>query len=112
MNISPWTRKNIVCHLMLERAAEIVETENRPIQAAYFVSKKLQLWIQKGEFREAAEKAKKLIRLYQVRKPTSCEKILKYSTVSNAECGVFPRRILNGQKITKANFCVHNFSIK
>ena len=59
---------------MLERAAEIVETENRPIQAAYFVSKKLQLWIQKGEFREAAEKAKKLIRLYQVREPTSCEK--------------------------------------
>ena len=56
---------------MLERAAEIVETENRPIQAAYFVSKKLQLWIQKGEFREAAEKAKKLIRLYQVREPTS-----------------------------------------
>ena len=53
---------------MLERAAEIVETENRPIQAAYFVSKKLQLWIQKGEFREAAEKAKKLIRLYQVRR--------------------------------------------
>ena len=63
---------------MLERAAEIVETENRPIQAAYFVSKKLQLWIQKGEFREAAEKAKKLIRLYQVRESTSCKEIINY----------------------------------
>jgi hypothetical protein len=78
LKTSPWTCYIIVCHLMLERAAEIVETENRPIQAAYFVSKELQLWIQKGEFREAAEKAKKLIRLYQVREPTSCEKILKY----------------------------------
>ena len=55
-----------ICHMMLERAAEIVETENRPIQAAYFVCKMLQLWIQKGELREAAEKSKKLIRLYQV----------------------------------------------
>ena len=56
-----------ICHKMLKSAAEIVETENRPIQAAYFISKKLQLWIQKGEFCEAADSAKKLIRLYQVK---------------------------------------------
>ena len=54
------------CQKMLKEAAEIVETENRPIQAAYFISKKIQLWIQKGELSDAADSAKKLIRLYQV----------------------------------------------
>lgn len=50
---------------LLERAVEIVEIENRPLQAAFFVSKILHMQLARDDKNEAIAKAKKLIRLYQ-----------------------------------------------
>ena len=52
--------------LMLEKAAETVETENRPIQAASYVSKLLRIALEKGDKTEAIDKSRKLVELYQV----------------------------------------------
>ena len=51
--------------LMLEKAAETVETENRPIQAASYVNKLLRIALESGDRDEAIEKARKLVELYQ-----------------------------------------------
>ena len=54
--------------LMLEKATETVETENRPIQAAYYVSRLLRLALESDDTREEAiSRARKLVELYQVR---------------------------------------------
>ena len=50
---------------LLEKAAEIVELENRPIQAAFFVSKVMHFRIDADDYTAAILKAKKLIQLYQ-----------------------------------------------
>lgn len=53
--------------LMLEKAAETVETENRPIQAAAYVSKMLKMILQENKDKEdALLKARKLVELFQV----------------------------------------------
>ena len=53
--------------LMLEKAAETVETENRPIQAAIYVNKMLRMVLEDGKDKnDAVLKARKLVELYQV----------------------------------------------
>lgn len=52
--------------MMLEEAAETVETENRPIQAASYVNKLLRMALENSDIPEAIEKARKLVELYQV----------------------------------------------
>jgi hypothetical protein len=56
----------ICCQEMLEKAAETVETENRPIQAACYTQKLLKLSLNHDSMEAALEKSKKLVRLYQV----------------------------------------------
>ena len=52
---------------MFEKAAENVETENRPIQAACYTHKLLKMSLSKNSTEGALEKSRKLVRLYQVR---------------------------------------------
>lgn len=52
--------------MLLEKAAETVETENRPLHAAFYVKKLLLTALEKKEFQYAISKAKQLIQLYQV----------------------------------------------
>lgn len=54
------------CIEMLNRAASIVELENRPIQAAFFVTKLLHMDLDQKDFQGAIKKAKRLVQLYQV----------------------------------------------
>lgn len=54
------------CERLLEKAAIIVETENRPIQAAYYTNKVLQMKLQNDDLSEAVVKARKMVSLYQV----------------------------------------------
>eukprot|EP00095_Tigriopus_kingsejongensis_P008812 maker-scaffold646_size120253-snap-gene-0.20 protein:Tk08812 transcript:maker-scaffold646_size120253-snap-gene-0.20-mRNA-1 annotation:"gamma-soluble nsf attachment isoform x1" len=51
--------------LMLEKAAETVETENRPIQAASYITKLLKIALRKKDKKDAMKKARKLVELYQ-----------------------------------------------
>ena len=51
---------------MLEKAAETVETENRPAQAACYVAKLLKNSLEKRDEEESIRKARKLVELYQV----------------------------------------------
>ena len=51
---------------MLEKAAETVESENRPIQAASYTTKLLRMALDRNAKEEAAKKARKLVELYQV----------------------------------------------
>ncbi len=51
---------------MLEKAVETVETENRPIQAAAYVSKLLKASLKGDDEEDAIVKARKLVELYQV----------------------------------------------
>jgi hypothetical protein len=54
------------CLEMLEKAAETVETENRPIQAACYTHKLLKMSLSQNSMEGALEKSKKLVHLYQV----------------------------------------------
>jgi tetratricopeptide (TPR) repeat protein len=56
----------IICSLMLEKAAETVETENRPILAAYYVNKLLLMSLARSDLSDATLKSRKLVALYQV----------------------------------------------
>ena len=51
---------------MLEKAAETVENENRPIQAALYTNKLLKIALAKSDMREAVVRARKMVELYQV----------------------------------------------
>ena len=51
---------------MLEKAAETVENENRPIQAAIYTNKLLKIALAKSDMREAVVRARKMVELYQV----------------------------------------------
>ena len=51
---------------MLEKAAETVENENRPIQAAIYTNKLLKIALAKNDMREAVVRARKMVELYQV----------------------------------------------
>ena len=51
---------------MLEKAAETVENENRPIQAALYTNKLLKIALAKSDMREAVIRARKMVELYQV----------------------------------------------
>jgi hypothetical protein len=53
---------------MLEKAAETVENENRPIQAAIYTNKLLKIALSKKDLTGAAARARKMVELYQVRK--------------------------------------------
>ena len=55
------------CLEMLEKAAETVETENRPIQAACYTNKLLKIALNQDDLTSSLEKSKKLVHLYQVR---------------------------------------------
>ena len=55
------------CLEMLEKAAETVETENRPIQAACYTNKLLKIALNQNDMTSSLEKSKKLVHLYQVR---------------------------------------------
>ena len=62
------------CLVLLEKAAKIVEIENRPIQSAYFITKILKIKLQINQIDEAIQKAMDLIRLYQVKFFLACNK--------------------------------------
>lgn len=51
--------------LMLDAAAETVETENRPVQAAIYVNKLLRLLLKQRKLSDATLRARKLVELYQ-----------------------------------------------
>jgi len=51
--------------LMLEMAAETVETENRPFQAACYTSRLLRIALENRNLPKAVERARKLVSLYQ-----------------------------------------------
>ena len=51
---------------MLEKAAETVENENRPIQAAIYTNKLLKIALAKSDMKEAVVRARKMVELYQV----------------------------------------------
>jgi hypothetical protein len=57
--------------MLLEKAAETVETENRPLHAAFYVKKLLLTALENKDFQYAISKAKQLIQLYQV-----CSKLI------------------------------------
>ena len=50
--------------LLLEKASIILETENRPIQAAFFVNKIVQQKMHNGEIEKCVDHVRRLIRLY------------------------------------------------
>ena len=50
--------------LLLEKASNILETENRPIQAAFFVNKIVQQKMHRGEIEKCVDHVRRLIRLY------------------------------------------------
>jgi len=52
--------------LLLEKAAETVETENRPLQAAFYGKKLLLIALETQDFPYAISKTRQLIQLYQV----------------------------------------------
>ena len=54
----------ISTEVLLEKAIEITETENRPIQAAFFVSKIIQIKLQNGQIDQCIEDLKKMVKLY------------------------------------------------
>ena len=58
---------------MLEKAAETVENENRPIQAAIYTNKLLKIALAKSDMREAVVRARKMVELYQVSGLTSLQ---------------------------------------
>ena len=51
--------------LMLNEAAKIVEIENRPIQAAFYINKILQLRLKTSDLIEACKCSEKMVQLYQ-----------------------------------------------
>ena len=52
--------------LFLEKAAETVETESRPFQAACYTSRLLAMALAKNDLKLAVTRARKLVFLYQV----------------------------------------------
>ena len=61
-------KDNYSSAVLLEKAVEIVETENRPLQAAHYQTKLLQMDLDNDQLNEfTLEKARKLVYFYQVR---------------------------------------------
>ena len=63
---------------MLEKAAETVENENRPIQAAIYTNKLLKIALARSDMKAAVVRARKMVELYQVSWAYFCPKF-KYS---------------------------------
>lgn len=58
--------QNQECKNMLDYAAKIVQLENRPIQAAFYVTKLLHMDLELKDFNNARKNAEWLVQLYQV----------------------------------------------
>lgn len=60
-------KDNYSSAVLLEKAVEIVETENRPLQAAHYQTKLLQMDLDNDQLNECTlEKAQKLVHFHQV----------------------------------------------
>lgn len=60
-------KDNYSSAVLLEKAVEIVETENRPLQAAHYQTKLLQMDLDNDQLNECTlEKARKLVHFHQV----------------------------------------------
>ena len=58
--------------LLLEKAAETVETENRPFQASCYTSRLLAMALELNDLRTAVKRVRKLVSLYQVCRSRTC----------------------------------------
>ena len=68
---------------LLEKASSILETESRPIQAAFFVNKIVQQKMQRGEIEKCVDHVRRLIRLYleAQHKPSAGRSILSLTLI-------------------------------